>query len=145
MKLRMSRIERLMDFDRVIDAVGCLVGSLGHQLEHVLERQADRVDRLDDPVVKVASDPLALLDDGQPPACPWSRALSMAIQAWRAKISTRRWSAGENSARADLVGQVEVADRRPLAVIGTPRNDVIGGWFGGKPYESGCAAIDGIR
>ena len=30
-------------------------------------------------------------------------------------------------------------------MIGTPRNEVIGGWFGGKPKESGWAAMFGIR
>ena len=30
-------------------------------------------------------------------------------------------------------------------MTGTPRNEVIGGWFGGKPDESGWSAIDGIR
>ena len=33
---------------------------------HVLERERDAVDRLDDAVVEVARDPLALLDDRQP-------------------------------------------------------------------------------
>jgi hypothetical protein len=34
---------------------------------------------------------------------------------------------------------------RPCEVIGMPRNDVIGGWFAGKPELSGWAAMFGIR
>jgi hypothetical protein len=29
--------------------------------------------------------------------------------------------------------------------IGTPRKDVIGGWFGGKPLRPGCSRKSGIR
>ena len=38
---------------------------VGHQVLHVLEREADRVQALDDPIVQVAPDPLALLHDGE--------------------------------------------------------------------------------
>ena len=41
----------------------------------------------------------------------WSRARSIAIPAWSAKLSTRRASASVNSSASLLLGQVEVADR----------------------------------
>ena len=65
MKLRMSRIGEMERVDRPLDARGRLGGVLVHQLGHVLEREADGIDVLDDAVVEVLADPLALLDDGQ--------------------------------------------------------------------------------
>ena len=65
MKLRMSRIVEVERVDRRVDAGGGLVGRLGHESGHVLERQPDRVERLDDPVVQVAPDPVPLLDHGE--------------------------------------------------------------------------------
>ena len=50
-----------------------LVGVLLDQLRHVLEGEAHGVDALDDPVVQVLADPLALVDDGQ--------ALDLLVQA----------------------------------------------------------------
>ena len=52
--------------DRPLDAPLDLVGILVDELRDVLERQADGVQALDDPVVEVLADPLALVDDGQP-------------------------------------------------------------------------------
>ena len=46
---------------------------------------------------------------------------------------------------AELVGEIEVADRCSLRRIGTPRNEVIGGWFGGKPDSRGGRDIEGMR
>ena len=51
--------------DRPLDAPDHLGGVLLHQVGHVLEREADGIDVLDDAVVEVLADPLALLDDGQ--------------------------------------------------------------------------------
>ena len=60
--------------DRAVDAVDGPVdaglrlgGSSVHQLADVLERQADRVQRLDDAVVQVLADALALLEHRQLP------------------------------------------------------------------------------
>ena len=65
MKLRMSRIDWSSEsIARSTRALG-LAGLVLHQLRHVLEREAHGVDALDDAVVQVAADPLALLDDGQ--------------------------------------------------------------------------------
>ena len=45
-----------------------------------------------------------------------------------------------------LVGQVEVARRSsPATRIGTPSSECIGGWCGGKPCDSGCREMSGIR
>ena len=52
--------------DGPLDALDDLVGVLGDELRHVLERQPDGVDALDDPVVEVLADALALVDDGEP-------------------------------------------------------------------------------
>ncbi len=65
MKLRISRIVWLSEsIARSTRCAGLL--RLGvHDQRHVLEREGDPVDGLDDPVVEVPRDPLALLDDGQ--------------------------------------------------------------------------------
>ena len=58
--------DRLVErVDGPLDSRAGLVGLVRHQVRHVLEREADGVDALDDAVVQVAADPLALLDDGQ--------------------------------------------------------------------------------
>ena len=59
--------------DGALDAPDHLVGVLAHQLRDVLEREAHRVDVLEDPVVQVLADPLPLVDDGQ--------ALDLLVQA----------------------------------------------------------------
>ena len=97
--------------DRSVDAGPRLVAILVHELGQVLERQADRVDALDDPVVEVLGDPLALVDDGQ--------ALDLFVEpgvldgdagVQREHLDERLIVLGELG-RADLVGQVEVAHR----------------------------------
>ena len=52
--------------DRPLDPSLDLVGIVADQLRHVLERQPDRIDVLDDPVVEVLADPLALVDHREP-------------------------------------------------------------------------------
>ncbi len=65
--------------------------------------------------------------------CSCRRAFSMAIPAWTANVSTRRWSASENSAAPALSVRYRLPTERPFTVIGTPRKLCIGGWFGGNP------------
>ena len=66
MKLRMSRIvawiESIARSARAAPSAGILPDDLGQ----VLERERDRVQALDDRVVQVLADALALLDDRQP-------------------------------------------------------------------------------
>ncbi len=56
---------QVQPLDRPLDPGPRLVRVVVHELGHVLEREADPVDALDDPVVEVLADPLALLDDRQ--------------------------------------------------------------------------------
>ena len=104
------------------------------------------VERLDDPVVEVAADPVALL--GRP------RGGGLLVEP-----GVVDGDPGVEREELDepLVGRRELRRARPCRsgrscrptdprdVIGTPRNDVIGGWFGGKPELSGWAAMFGIR
>ena len=104
-RLRLQAVDEVPDvadrevdgLDRGIDAFGRFVGLLGHQLEDVLERQADRIERLDDPVVQVASDPVALLGDGQPPRLPVESRVVDRDPGVAGEELDERWSAGENS------------------------------------------------
>ena len=66
MKLRMSRIVAWIDVDRAIGSRGALGGVLGDHLGQVLKRQRYRVQALNDRVMQVLADALALLDDRQP-------------------------------------------------------------------------------
>ena len=51
--------------DRALDPSLDLVGVLADELRDVLQRQSDGVDALDDPIVQVPADALALVDDRQ--------------------------------------------------------------------------------
>ena len=51
--------------DGALDPSLDLVGVLADELRDVLERQSDGVDALDDPIVQVPADALALVDDRQ--------------------------------------------------------------------------------
>jgi hypothetical protein len=88
--------------DRSLDAPDDLVAVLFHQLRDVLERQPDRVDALDDAVVQVLADALALVDDRE--------ALDLLVQA--RILDGDRGMAGE---RLDerLVGCGELLPRPP--------------------------------
>ena len=96
--------------------------------------------------MEVLGDPLALLDDGQ--------ALDLLVQPGvldgdpgpeREHLDEQLVGLAELG-RVALVGQVQVADRAPVAVTtGTPRKECIGGWCGGNPKESGWRAMSGIR
>jgi hypothetical protein len=65
--------------------------------------------------------------------CSWSLALSIAIPARSANISTMSRSDSLNSVAPRLSVRYRLPTERPWTVTGTPRNEVIGGWFGGNP------------
>ena len=97
--------------DRPLDASLDLVRVVAHELGDVLEREADGIDVLDDAVVEVLADALALVDDGQP--------LDLLVQAGvldrdpgvdRERLDQALIGLGELRG-ARLVGQVQVADR----------------------------------
>ena len=52
--------------DRAIDAGPGLLRVVGHQLGHVFQRQRHAVHALDDAVVEVLADPVALFDHREP-------------------------------------------------------------------------------
>ena len=114
MKFRMSRIVRWRLSIARSTRRSTSSGSSRSELGDVLERQADRVDVLDDAVVEVLADALALVDDRQP--------LDLLVQA-----GVLDGDAGVDGERLDeplvglgelggagLVGQVQVADRAAL-------------------------------
>ena len=100
--------------DRPLDASFDLVRVVAHELGDVLEREADGIDVLDDPVVEVLADALALVDDGQP--------LDLLVQAGvldrdpgvdRERLHEALVRLGELGG-ADLVGEIQVADGAAL-------------------------------
>ena len=100
--------------DRALDASLDLVRVVPHELGDVLQRQADRVDVLDDPVVQVLADALALVDDRQP--------LDLLVQSGvldgdpgvdGERLDQALVTLGELG-RVGLVGEVQVADRSTL-------------------------------
>ena len=100
--------------DRPLDPSLDLVGVVAHELRDVLERQADRVDALDDAVVQVLADALALVDDGQP--------LDLLVQPGvldrdpgvDGERLDERWSSSENSAAPALSVRYRLPTDRPL-------------------------------
>ena len=110
---------------------------LGHQVGHVLERQADGVDALDDAVVEVRLIRSRSSTTASCWTCSWSRAFSIAMPAWSANISTSAWSLADElgGVRPSRSGRgCRRTRRRPGPA--RPRNECIGGWFGGKPELS---------
>jgi len=97
--------------DRAIDPGRGLGRVAGHEVRDVLEREPDRIDALDDPVVEVATDPEALVDDRQllnalvKPGV-LDRDAGVDREHLDELLVLRR-----ELARSDLLGQVEVADR----------------------------------
>ena len=114
MKFRISRIVRLSESIALSTRSLASSGALCHQERHVLERQGDAVDRLDDPVVQVAADPLPLLDDGE--------TLDLLVEV--GVVDRDAGAQGEHLdeqlvdvaelGRTLLVGQVQVADGSPV-------------------------------
>ncbi len=86
-------------------------GSVPHQVGHVLQREPDAVEALDDPVVEVLADPGPLVDDGQ--------ALDLLVQtgildgdAGVKREHLRQALVGFGELRGiPLVREIEVADR----------------------------------
>ncbi len=83
--------------------------------------------------MKVAGDPFPVLEDGQ------------LVDSGEQPSVVDRHPGGDSQADdellvhvgehlvARLVGEIEVAEHLVAHRIGTPRNDRIGGWFGGNP------------
>ena len=120
--------------DRALDAPLDLGRVLADQLGHVLERQADGVQALDDAVVQVLADPLALVDDRQP--------LDLLVQPGvldgdagmeRERLDERAGRPRRTRRRPTLSVRYRLPTDRPCTVTGTPRKLCIGGWCGGKP------------
>ena len=119
MKLRMSRIVRCRLSIARSTRRSTSSGSSADQLGHVLERQPDGVDALDDPVVEVLADALALVDDRRAagPARGAGRSRSRCPHG-RAKVSTSAWSSSENSSAPALFVRYRLPTERPLTVTG---------------------------
>ena len=102
--------------DRALDASFDLVRVVPHELGDVLERKANGIDVLDDAVMEVLADALALVDDRQP--------LDLLVQPGvldgdpsmdRERLDKALVGLGELSG-AHLVGQIQVADRAAFHV-----------------------------
>ncbi len=106
----------------------------------------DRIEVLDDAVVQVLADPVTLIDGrpGRGPVRAGGRSRSRSRHGGR---RTRRdpGRASVNGAPPSLFVRYRLPTDRPLTSTGTPRNVVIGGWFGGKPYRCGSTLRSGIR
>ena len=101
--------------DRALDASLDFVGVVAHELRDVLEREPDGIDVLDDAVVEVLADALALIDDRQ----SLDLLVQMGILDRDPGVDGKRLdealvSLGELGG-ADLVGEIQVADRVGLS------------------------------
>ena len=100
--------------DRPLHAPLDLGGIVADELRDVLERQPDRVQALDDAVVEILADALPLVDDGQQ--------LGLLVEARVLDRDARVEGEGLDEplvvlgelVGSQLVGQVEVADRRAV-------------------------------
>ena len=100
--------------DRPLEAIGGLLRVVRHQLGDVLERQADPVQVLDDPVVEVLGDAVALVDDGEAiELLVEPRVLHRDPGVDREGLDERLVFRAEPGG-ADLVGQVQPAQGRAL-------------------------------
>ena len=132
--------------DRPVDAGHGLGRVLRHQRLDVLQRQRHGVQALDDPVVELLPDAVALLHDRQlPDLLVQSRVLDRDAGV-EGKQLDQLLVRGRELTGPRLSVRYRLPMARPLTVTGTPSSERIGGWFGGKPYRSGCAAIrDPVR
>ena len=73
------------------------------------------------------------------------RAFSMAIPAADANPTASSSSTSVNTSPPALSHRYKLPNTLPRTATGTPRNDVICGWFGGKPKRSGCSRRSGRR
>ena len=113
--------------DGSLDTLDDLIGILGDEFGHIFQGESDGIDALDDPVMEILADALALIEDGEPMDLLVRRAFSIAIPACRAKVSTRPWSLAVNSSAPCLFVRYRLPTDRPFTLTGTPRKLVIGG------------------
>ena len=106
-QLANRRRERI---DGCIDPALSLTGSLRHHFRDVLERERNRVQRLNDPVVEIATDPIALLDDGEVGRLLVQPGIVDRDAGVERKQLDKPLIVGRELRRARLVGQIEVAD-----------------------------------
>ena len=92
-----------------------------------LEGEADGEQVLDDGVVEVPGDPVAVLEDALSCGPAWRRAFSMAIPAPTASALTRSSSSLVNSDHPILSVKYRLPYTSSCEVTGTPRKDFIGG------------------
>ena len=69
----------------------------------------------------------------------WRRALSIAAAAAAARATVNSSSASVNTSPVPLSVRYRFPNTSPRTTIGTPRNERIGGWFGGNPKLAGCS------
>ena len=104
--------------DGSLDTLDDLIGILGDEFGHIFEGESDGIDALDDPVVEILADALALIEDGEP--------MDLLVEAGVLDRDRRVPGEGLHEVlvgrrelvRAVLVRQVQVADRSTLYVDG---------------------------
>ena len=88
---------------------------------------------LDDAVVQVAADPISLIHDRQPlDLLVEARVLDRDARVQGKRLDQRLIVRAELGASCLLV-RYRPPTTSPLTVTGTPRNECMGGWLGGKP------------
>ena len=147
MKLRMSRIVAWIESIARSTAPCALGRVLGDDLGQVLERQRDAVQALDDRVVQVPADPLALVDDRQPLDLlvqPGVLDRDASVEGEHLDELAGRFA--ERRRASSLLVRYRLPIERPLLRIGVPRNECISGWFGGKADSDGrSVAMSSMR
>ena len=84
--------------------------------------------------MEVHGDPLPVLEQDEfAQTRAWRRAFSMATPAAAASATVSSSSTSVNTSADCLSVRYRFPNTSPRTMIGTPRNDLIGGWFGGKP------------
>ena len=121
--------DRCLDgVDRPVDPGPGLGRVLRHQRLDILERQRHRVEALDDPVVELLSDALALFDDRQLlDLLVQPRVLDRDARVVGEQLDQLLVGGAENSPAPRLSVRYRLPIARPLTVTGTPSSERIGG------------------
>ncbi len=120
--------DRLVDaIDRAVDARERLVGLVGGHRLDLLERQADRVQALDDPVVQVTPDTLALGHDAQRSQPVVKPSVLDRDPGVTGEQLHQPLVGGAELGRSRLSVRYKSPMVRPATVIGTPSRLVMGG------------------